>query len=66
MKRYKFIGGPDGDLINLCSSVSLKCKKSDNTLLIINDIIPNDTIIEVNDSKVITYLDLDSKYEEVI
>jgi hypothetical protein len=48
------------------NSVTLKCKKSDDTVLIIENIIKNETIIEIDDPKVIKYLSFDPKYQEVI
>jgi len=49
-------------LLDLCDSVSLKVKQSDNTFLIIDNIVKG-TVIEVTDPLAIKYLEVDRKYE---
>jgi len=64
MKQYKFIG--DGGFLDMSSSVTLKVPKSDGTKLIIENIIKDVTIVDIEDPLSIKYMDLDSKYEEVV
>ena len=65
MAQYKYIGSAD-PLVDLLGTVTLKVRKSDNTLLVIENIVRNTTVFDVTDSRVIQCLDLDPKYEEVV
>lgn len=63
--RYRFIGKEGSGLYTLLNTVTLKVPKSDGTLLVIENIVKNETIFEVDDPNVIKLLNADQKYETV-
>ena len=59
--KFTYIGAPG--LLELCDKVTLNVKQSDNTYLIVNDIMKG-TIIDVEDVLAIKYIELDPKYQK--
>jgi hypothetical protein len=65
MTQFRYIGAPEDNLLNLCGTVTLRCRKSDGSLFEIPDIVQDVTVIETDDSAVIRNLELDEKYEKI-
>ena len=58
--QFEYVGATG--LLDLCSTVTLKVKQSDGSLLIIDNITKG-TVIDITDPLAIKYLELDPKYE---